>query len=315
MHARKRRKRRIQKIRRIGRRFYYIYLYDKRYHLVLCSLLLFVVFGSVYCVKADRAREEQERIQIALENEKKAEQERKQEEAAREKAEAERKKENSLQSGIPVGRYEQTDDKIVYMTFDDGPSDNTKEVLDILDEYHAKATFFVTGHNQACNNYIKEAYDAGHTIGLHTYTHDYSQIYASDEAYFEDLEKVGNMVKEEIGYVPCYIRFPGGASNTISSSYCSGIMSRLTEAVMEKGYQYYDWNCSSGDGDTMTAEEVYQQSIGSEMNEVLLLFHDSEPKDSTVEALPKIIEHYKVRGYEFKAISRESYVVHHGTSN
>ena len=102
---------------------------------------------------------------------------------------------------------------------------------------------------------IKKAYDKGHTIGMHTYSHDYAKVYASVDAYFQDLDQIGQLVKEEIGYVPCFIRFPGGSSNTISASYTKGIMTTLTQEVQARGYQYYDWNGSSGDGSVRTTEE------------------------------------------------------------
>ena len=87
--------------------------------------------------------------------------------------------------------------KVVYLTFDDGPSENTKKIMDILAKYDAKATFFVTGRNQDYNYLIKDAYNAGHTIALHTYSHEYSTVYASVDAYFDDLNKVGQMVKKK----------------------------------------------------------------------------------------------------------------------
>ena len=146
-----------------------------------------------------------------------------------------------------IGSDKQSNEKVVYLTFDDGPSENTKKIMDILAKYDAKATFFVTGRNQDYNYLIKDAYNAGHTIALHTYSHEYSTVYASVDAYFDDLNKVGQMVKKEIGFVPHYIRFPGGSSNTVSRRYCQGIMSTLTKEVVEKGYQYYDWNGDSTD--------------------------------------------------------------------
>ena len=85
---------------------------------------------------------------------------------------------------------------------------------------------------------IKAAYDKGHTIGMHTYSHDYAKVYASVDAYFQDLDQIGQMVQEEIGYVPCFIRFPGGSSNTVSADYVQGLMTTLTKAVHEKGYEY-----------------------------------------------------------------------------
>lgn len=126
-----------------------------------------------------------------------------------------------------IGSEHQSDEKVVYLTFDDGPSENTQKIMDILARYNVKATFFVTGRNQKYNYLIKDAYKAGHTIALHTYSHDYQTVYSSVDNYFDDLNKVGQMVKKEIGFVPHYIRFPGGSSNTISRKYCQGIMWRL----------------------------------------------------------------------------------------
>ena len=158
----------------------------------------------------------------------------------------------AVQPGVSVGTTEQSDEKIVYLTLDDGPSDNTQAVLDILDKYNAKATFFVTGEMPEYKDMIKAAYDKGHTIGMHTYSHDYAKVYASVDAYFQDLDQIGQMVQEEIGYVPCFIRFPGGSSNTVSKKYTAGIMSTLVQEVQNRGYQYYDWNGSSGDGSVIT---------------------------------------------------------------
>ena len=162
---------------------------------------------------------------------------------------------------------------------------------------------------------IKKAYDKGHTIGMHTYSHDYAKVYASVDSYFQDLDQIGQLVKEEIGYVPCFIRFPGGSSNTISASYTKGIMTTLTQEVQARGYQYYDWNGSSGDGAVRTTEQLVAQATSFHDNNIILLSHDSEAKDTTVEALPKIIEYYQSQGYVFKALDLNSYVAHHGVNN
>lgn len=176
----------------------------------------------------------------------------------------------------------QDDEKVVYLTFDDGPSANTQRVLDILDQYDAKATFFITAQQPDYFPMIKKVYDEGHTIGLHSYTHEYDQVYASVDAYFDDLEKIGEVAKEQLGFVPCFIRFPGGASNSISKKYSVGIMTQLTQQVLDKGYQYYDWNVSSGDGGTVTADQIIAQSETDEYTKVMLLFHDTEAKESTI---------------------------------
>lgn len=216
----------------------------------------------------------------------------------------------------PAGSTSDNGRKVVYITIDDGPSARTPEVLDILDKYNAKATFFVVGADPSNYHYIKEAYDRGHTIGLHTMTHDYAAVYASTDAYYADLNQIGQVVKDQIGYVPCFIRFPGGSSNGVSADYCAGIMSELVNSVQAQGYQYYDWNVSTGDGAVHTAEELvgYVKESGLDTN-IVMLCHDSETKQSTVEALPQIIEYYQGLGYSFEAIDRNTWVPHHGVAN
>lgn len=211
----------------------------------------------------------------------------------------------------------QSNEKIVYLTFDDGPSANTKKILDILDKYNAKATFFVTGANPKYNYLIKEAHQKGHTIALHTYSHKYDQVYRSVDAYFDDLTKVGNIVKDEIGFVPHYIRFPGGSSNTISKRYCPGIMTQLTKEVKNRGYQYYDWNADSTDasGNNVAVSQLIANGTSSQANNINLLCHDTDAKGTTVQALPSIIEYYQQKGYQFKAIDDHSFTPHQGVNN
>lgn len=217
-----------------------------------------------------------------------------------------------------LGSEMEATSKVVYLTFDDGPSENTKAILDILNRYGIKATFFVTGNNQACNNYIKEAYDAGNTIGLHTYSHDYASLYASDEAYFNDLQQVSDMVENLTGTKSYIIRFPGGSSNMVSASYNTGIMTRLSQEVLDRGYQYFDWNVSSTDASANTAPKeniLAGATSGDGYSPLVILFHDSAPKTTTVEALPQIIEHYLSDGYVFAPLDINSYPAHHGLNN
>ena len=150
---------------------------------------------------------------------------------------------------------------------------------------------------------------------MHSYLHEYQDIYSSKDAYFKDLKKIKQMVKQLIGIQVHYIRFPGGSSNRISKNYCHGIMSQLTREVIKQGYQYYDWNGSSGDGAVRTTEQLVDQATSFHDNNIILLSHDSETKDTTVEALPKIIEYYQSQGYVFKALDLNSYVAHHGVNN
>ena len=211
--------------------------------------------------------------------------------------------------------YDEQPEKTIYLTFDDGPSYLTPAVLDILDSYGINATFFVTAQNPDYFGYIKDAYDRGNTIALHSYCHDYENIYSSTDAFFADLDQIAAVVQEQIGYVPCFLRFPGGASNEVSKHYCEGIMTALSAEVQARGYQYWDWNAATGDGSSVTAEESVANALATEAQTVVLLCHDGEQKETTVEALPAIIEQYQARGYVFKPIDRTSTVVHHEIFN
>ena len=279
--------------------------------LVLCGLVFFVIAGTAFCMVAVSKESAAERANA--EAEQKVAEEKEREEKAAEKARAEA---FSVKPGVPAGTLEPNkDEKVVYLTFDDGPSENTEQILDILEKYDAKATFFITGANAEKRPLIKRAYDAGHTIGLHTYSHDYADVYSSEEAYFNDLEKVGKIAEEQIGYVPCFIRFPGGSSNKVSEKYSPGIMSKLAAKVQEKGYQYYDWNVDSGDGSGADSEEIKSRSVTDQYSHVMILFHDSQTKTETVKALPAVMEYYKKLGYEFRAIDRGSFVSQHTVVN
>ena len=218
----------------------------------------------------------------------------------------------AVQPGVPCGNNHMTEEKVVYLTLDDGPSYLTPAFLDVLDRYNVKCTFFVTAQDPEYFYLIKEAYDRGHTIGLHSYSHDYATIYTSPEAFFADLDAIGQVVAEQIGYVPAFIRFPGGSCNQVSRDYCEGIMTYLTSAVQERGYQYFDWNCSSGDGavvDDVNALIAAATSVDYWEN-IVLLSHDCGGKETTLEALPSIIEYYLSNGYEFRPITRDAFTSH-----
>lgn len=208
------------------------------------------------------------------------------------------------------------DEKVVYLTFDDGPSRHTPEVLEILEKYDCKASFFITGMNPNYRKYIKIAHDQGHTIGLHTYSHNYSQVYSSVDVYFDDLNKIGQLAKDYIGYVPKYIRFPGGSSNTISRKYTPKIMTKITKMVENQGYSYYDWNAENGDGySKMSKSEMIRRATMSKEKKIMILMHDANGKQNTVDILPTVIEHYQKQGYTFKAIDDSSIVPHQHVNN
>ena len=218
---------------------------------------------------------------------------------------------SSPQSPVPSG------EKICYLTFDDGPSKNTPLILDILKNYNAKATFFVI--NTGDIGYIQRIHDEGHTVGLHTYSHNYAQLYSSTDAYFNDLQQISDKVESIIGIRPTVMRFPGGSSNKVSAKYCKGIMTQLVTLVQEKGYSYFDWNISSGDADSTTPSYTYIRNNvlnnARNKNSICVLMHDAAAKTTTVQALPEIIEGLTNMGYRFEALTPEAYGYHHQNLN
>lgn len=179
----------------------------------------------------------------------------------------------------------------VYLTFDDGPSRYTQDILDILDAYDVKATFFVVGRDdEASLETLQEIVDRGHTLGMHSYSHRYADIYASVDAFVEDVTRLHDLLERETGVDCCFYRFPGGSSNTVSSVD----MQELIGWLDENGIIYFDWNISSGDAVStpLSVEELVRNCVtdveGYETSVILL--HDLAEKRTTVEALPQIIE-------------------------
>lgn len=206
--------------------------------------------------------------------------------------------------------------KTIYLTFDDGPSPNTPRIISILNSYGIKATFFVK--NTSYNGYMKDIVDNGNVIALHSYTHDYKRIYSSDEAFYQDLQDISDLVYLQTGVRSNIMRFPGGGSNTVSKKYSPGIMTRLTQGVADRGYIYYDWNCSSGDAikNTVPKDTIVAncKRVPAAKN-VIVLLHDTDAKGTTVEALPEIIEYYQSCGYTFSTITADTPPVHHKVNN
>lgn len=191
-------------------------------------------------------------------------------------------------------------DKVVYLTFDDGPGKHTARLLDILDKYNVKATFFVTNQFPDYKDMIGETYRRGHTIALHTYSHNYANIYSSEDAYYNDLAAMNDIVYAQTGFTPSIVRFPGGTNNTVSRHYCSGIMSTLAETLSYHGYLYCDWNVSSADaGGATTASQVAANVIaGIQRHSVSnVLQHDI--KGYSVDAVDDIIFWGLEHGYTF----------------
>lgn len=206
---------------------------------------------------------------------------------------------------------------IIYLTFDDGPSEITSKILDLLKEEDIKATFFVLNYSNIYEPIIKRIVEEGHTIALHTYTHNYKLIYSSKENYYNDLNKIKEKVKNTTGITTNIIRFPGGSSNTVSS-FNKGIMTLLTKDVIKEGYHYFDWNVDSKDAwDARNSNDVYNNVIYNlSMNRSnIVLLHDKNGNTKTLYALKDIIKTAKNKGYTFNKITNSTPMITHSVKN
>lgn len=184
----------------------------------------------------------------------------------------------------------------VYLTFDDGPGIYTDEILDILDQYHVKATFFVVGKDGAdAEKALQRIAAEGHTLGMHSYSHKYKELYESLDSFTEDFTQIRDYIYQATGVESVYYRFPGGSSNTVSNID----MHEFIDYLDSQGVEYFDWNVSSGDGGSMklstdTLLENCTKDIDTRDTSIILL-HDSAEKPTTVETLPDIIENILAR--------------------
>ncbi len=189
--------------------------------------------------------------------------------------------------------------KEIYLTFDDGPSDRvTPKILDILKEENVKATFFIVGKSaEKRKTLLKREFDEGHSIGVHSYTHRYKEIYASPQSLIKDIDRCNELIKEVCGKKAALYRFPGG-------SY--GLSSRLVSAVSAHGMKYVDWNASFRDSEILSPspEQLVTAAKSTVANpkKIVMLAHDSTDKSATAEALKSVIMHFKNEGYIFKAL-------------
>ncbi len=193
-----------------------------------------------------------------------------------------------------------------YLTFDDGPSTITRQVLDTLAKYDVKATFFVTGKSSQQNpEILKEAVAAGHTVGVHTFSHDYQTIYASVEDFLSDFDKMYREIKDTTGVAPEVFRFAGGSVNVFNRKTYVEIVAEMTR----RGFVFYDWNAAASDaveggiGRTEIVRNVLNSAAGQER--LIVLMHDRADNASTAAALPEIIEKLQEQGYSFAPLTNE----------
>ena len=221
---------------------------------------------------------------------------------------------------LPANQIQAEDNKTIYLTFDDGPSAHTQRLLDVLAKYNIPATFFVTALQPDYIYMIQKEAQAGHVVAEHSYTHDYSNVYSSTDAFWNDFNAMNNIIYQQTGTYANLFRFPGGSSNTVSRNYTSGIMTALVRQAALKGYTYFDWNVSSGDaGGASTADEVFEnvttqvQNVSANNRPSVVLQHDS--KGFSVDAVERIIIWGLQNGYHFSSLTSGSYTAHHGVAN
>lgn len=206
---------------------------------------------------------------------------------------------------------EEVQAKRVYLTFDDGPSIYTGQILDILKANDVKATFFVIGRDEEYYEYYKRIVDEGHTIGMHSYSHVYQDFYASQDSFADELTRLNDLIYNVTGTKSQIFRFPGGSSNQVSALPIETYIKYLNE----NDIQYYDWNALSGDA--VTSGLSPEQLVDNIMNDVeknqdsIVLMHDLQTTHATVESLQLLIDTLKSEGYEILPIDENTPLIQH----
>lgn len=203
--------------------------------------------------------------------------------------------------------------KRAYLTFDDGPSDQTGEILDILKEYDVKASFFVIGRNERYYPMYKRIVEEGHTLAIHSYSHEYSTIYASYDNFVNDVEELRKLLYDVTGVDCRYYRFPGGSSNRVTQVPVNDLIDYLDSA----GLTYFDWNALNNDAVIagQTPDQLVKNILKDALNydDTIILMHDLDCCHETVESLPSLIEQLEEHGYEILPIDDDTPHIQHRT--
>lgn len=201
--------------------------------------------------------------------------------------------------------------KTAYLTFDDGPSDNTRKILEVLKEKKAVATFFLIGKEitPEREDIVKQTVKQGNAVGVHTYCHEKNKLYCNAESFFDDFNKASDSIKKVTGKEPVLHRFPWGSNNGYVCSYVDS----LHEKLQEEGIKSYDWNVSGEDsiGGTVAQSTIFQnvKKDLTRYDEPIILLHDSATMDNTAAVLDQIIDYIRSQGYEFATLEkREEYL-------
>lgn len=210
----------------------------------------------------------------------------------------------NAESKAENGKISKHKKKIIYLTFDDGPSYKvTNNVLDILKKNEVKATFFLIGNQiEGREDIVKRIYEEGNSIGLHTYTHNFRRIYCNEDKFIQEMIECRAEIKKVVGVEPNIIRFPGGSYKHLSKSYL--------KKLHDNNFRVYDWNIDNCDGlnPRTSPYKLYARAIkGSDKKDrVMLLLHCTDMNKNTCKALPQIIEYYKSHGFEFGLITDDT---------
>ena len=214
--------------------------------------------------------------------------------------------EGGQEISIPVEVKADKMKKTIFLTFEDGPGGTvTEEILDVLLEYDAKATFFPVGYEAEANSeLIQREMAEGHTLGVHSYSHDYSAIYQTAKDYMEDFDKAEKQLVDLTGMQPSYWRFPGGGGNDLMSADMKDTIFRQLHA---RGYTEIDWNCSIGDslGEELSADEMVDRAYASiDATKIpIVMIHDASTNADTPKVVKKILKHYTKKGYTFLGLA------------
>ena len=196
----------------------------------------------------------------------------------------------------------------VYLTFDDGPSERTDEILDVLAEKDVKATFFVIGQGEEANlERMRRIVAEGHTIGMHSYTHDYNSVYSSVEGFLDEFYRIFCQIRDTTGVTPSVFRCPGGSIN----GYDGGFYQEILSEMIRRGFVPYDWNVSSEDAatnQTLSVETLVRNVVSGTAGKVrgIVLFHDNGAKTTSAKAIGPVIDQLREQGYSFDRITPDT---------
>ena len=279
-------------------------------------ILLIILIGNMYKVKANS----KQKLAISQQKEESENNENNNNDNDVMLIDIDKEKEEKEEENKEKERQEEANAKgIIYLTFDDGPSsETTPQILDILEQKKIKATFFVLHYSEKNEELIKKEAELGETIGLHGYTHTYSEVYQSADTCIENFKKIQQQVYQTTGKKSNIIRFPGGSSNKISKKYCEGVMTELSSRILNEGFRYFDWNVDSDDaGSAKTSDQVYNNVVSAikENRSNVVLMHDFANNDKTVNALPRIIDYCMENGFVFRKITDDTPMVKHKINN